>query len=49
MIRSLRRAHNRIFLLAAILLPLLLLCALWVQRPFPVNPQLPTSQSRESR
>jgi hypothetical protein len=49
MIHSLRHAHNRIFLLAAILLPLLLLCALWVRQPFPVNSQLPTIQSRESR
>lgn len=49
MIRSLRQAHNRIFLVAAILLPLLLLCALWVRRPFPVNSQLPIIQTRELR
>lgn len=46
MIYSLRRAHSRIFLVAAILLPLLLLSALWARRPVPLNPQLPVQGSR---
>lgn len=49
MIRSLRRAHNRIFWMAAILLPLLLLSALWVRRPFPLNSQLPANPVGEAR
>lgn len=46
MIRSLRRSHGRIFILAALLLPLLLFSALWVRRPFPVNASLPLSIGR---
>lgn len=46
MIRSLRWTHNRIFLVAALILPLLLVAALWVRRPVPVNPVLPVKESR---
>ena len=42
MIQSLRKTHRLIFLVLAVLLPLLLIAALAVRRPAPVNPQLPS-------
>lgn len=44
MIQSLRRWHYWFWLIAALLLPLLLLLGLWARRGAPVMERLPISQ-----